>query len=256
MTNSSKDTNHLEDGNSGDDSNDLQRPDRDDGPFEVNVFPDTELGQLLDGITMSFLIKQEPRRGWYRKKACSEIVLSKHPCEVVAAHQWGVGWLIMCLIPSRLFRQEAFPNFDASVALQMALIHDQAESITSDITPVDGISADEKHRRESKAMNLILARFPDEIAERLRKIYLRYEERKCSESKLVKDCDRLDFMITAFMLERQGFKGLREFYINSNKDFHTKFAQDLANLLIETRDRLAATDKLYPKSGGLQLAHS
>lgn len=225
----------------------LRRPTRDDGPFESNVFPKTDLGRLLDGILTSFLIKQEPRLGWARKGACSETALLKHPCEVVASHQWGVGWLIMCLATSSLFRREIPPNFDISIAMQMALIHDLAESITSDITPVDGISVVEKHRLESKAMASILSRFPSESAEDLNETYSRYEDRKCIESKFVKDCDRLDLMITAFMLERQGFTGFSEFYGNSNKGFYTKLAKDLANQLIETRNQLADNDKLYPK---------
>lgn len=224
----------------------LKRPNRNDSPFEAKLFPDSKVGKILDGIILSFLIKQEPRLGWGRKRACDESELLKHPCEVVASHQWGVCWLITCLETLGAFHGE-ISHFDSAIALKMGLIHDLAESITGDITPVDGISAEEKHRMESEAMTTILSRFPEESAEILHQTYSRYEARKCIESKFVKDCDRLDFILTAFMLERQGFSGFSEFYVNTNKGFHTELARNLAETLIDTRNRLALAGTLHPK---------
>lgn len=221
----------------------IKRPIRDDRPFEMDVFPDTIEGRLLKGLTRSYLIKQEPRMGWARKSACDEQVLLAHPCETVASHQWGVTWLIMTISKTADFREE-LPNFDVASAYEMASEHDVAELVTGDITPVDGITNEEKHRLESKAMTSILGYYPQEVTEQLTKVYNRYEERQCVESKFVKDCDRLDFMITAFVLERQKFRGFEEFYPNSNKDFFTKIAQRLANELIATRARLIENNSL------------
>lgn len=224
----------------------LKRPERDDRPFEeVGVFPDTTEGRLLNGTARAFLIKQEPRLGWARKGACDEKYLMAHPCEIVASHMWGVAWLTMVISKTEEFKKE-IPNFDRASAYEMAMQHDLAELVTGDITPVDGIPPEEKHRLEMEAMTSILSYHPKDVANQLHANYARYEKRQCIESKLVKDCDRLDFMITAFVLERQGFRGFTEFYENSNKDFTTKIGSNLANLLIETRNKLAEQSKLYP----------
>ena len=39
--------------------------------------------------------------------------------------------------------------------IKMALIHDMAESLVGDITPVDGVLKAEKNRRESETMDYI-----------------------------------------------------------------------------------------------------
>ena len=222
----------------------MDRPIRDDTPLEADVFPDTTEGRLLKGLARSFLIKQEPRMGWARKRACDEEKLLLHPCEVVASHQWGVMWLCLAISKTADFLEE-LPEFDHAKAYEMASIHDLAELVTGDITPVDGISSEKKHEMESEAMTSILGFYPGDVTKELTAVYDRYEKRQCIESKFIKDCDKLDFMITAFMLERQKFSGFDEFYDNSNKHgFHTKIAQRLADELIATRAQLIATKSL------------
>lgn len=223
----------------------LKRPLRDDEPFFEKVFPDSFNGQLLQGLCVTFLIKQEYRMGWARKSACSNRELSPYPNETVASHQWGVAKLITVVSRVPKF-QEEMPNFDRVRALEMALQHDVPESITGDITPVDGIEPDAKHQLERRAMDRILSCFPPDIAKALDDIYQTYEERKCLESKFVKDCDKLDFMITGFMLERQGFGGFSEFFTNAVKEgFATNIGEDLAKTVIETREALIEKGRLY-----------
>jgi len=224
----------------------LERPMRDDSPFMEDIFPPTELGRLLRGIHRSYLIKYEPRLGWAHRRACNESALLKYPCESVASHQWGITWLILTISNSERFKKE-IPEFNKQVAYEMAASHDVPELVTGDITPADGISAEEKHRMESLAMQSIQSFYPDGVANVIDKTYKRYEERQCIESKFVKDCDRLDFMITAFVLERVGFSGFEEFYANSRRcSFSTKIAGEMAELLVETRNKLDGTDSLYP----------
>lgn len=223
----------------------MERPKRDDRLVFENVFPETDLGKILRGLVIEYLIKQEHRFGWARKSACDDRILNEHPNETVASHQWGVAKLIMVISRETRFREE-FPSFDTTSAYEMALIHDVPELKTGDITPDDGISVTEKHKAESEAMTEILATFPTFIGQCLREAYERYEKRSCPESKFVKDCDRLDFMINAFLLERQGFTGFSEFY--SITGFYTRVARDLANLLRDTRNSLADRNELFRKN--------
>lgn len=226
----------------------MKRPTRDDKLLFEDVFPDTRLGKLLKGLLVTFLTKQEHRMGWARKAACDGLKLESYPNETVASHQWGVASLIMAISRDAKFKEE-LPNFNKCRAYEMAMIHDVAELETGDITPVDGISVDEKHRLESEAMQHILGCFPDDVRHSLHDIYCAYEDRECCESKFVKDCDKLDFMIYAFLLERQGFSGFEEFYTNSGKDgFSTKIATELADLLVKTRFELAERNLLFRKN--------
>lgn len=217
---------------------------RDDSSFyQESAFPDSYLGKLLKGLIIAYLAKQEHRIGWARKSACDPITL--HPNETVAAHQWGVAMLVMTLARTSMF-QEELPEFDQLRAIEMALMHDVAEVRTGDITPVDGISPRDKHKLESEAMKVILGCFPEQVEHSLHRIYRNYEDRECIESKFVKDCDRLDFVIQAFILERQGFSGFSEFYQNSiDQGFSTKIASDIAKTLAKTRDNLIEQNRLH-----------
>ena len=225
----------------------VNRPQRDDTPFMEDIFPQTTLGRLLKGILRTFLIKQELRRGWANKDAHDAKKLTAHPCEVVASHQWGVMWLLFTIANTKEFQVE-LPDFDHQKAYEMAALHDVPELVTGDYTPEDDITTEEKHRLESEAMKSIMSFYPKETSQAISCLYEMYEGRQCVESKLVKDCDRLDFIITAFVLERQGFSGFQEFYTHTlATKFSTQIAQDLADLLVETREQLNASNSLYPR---------
>lgn len=229
----------------------LSRPKRNDEAIFEDIFPDNSDGKLLKALLVVYLTKQEYRMGWARKSACDEPYLHEHSNETVAAHQWGVAKLIMTLCREPKF-QEELPTFDRLKAIEMALIHDVPELITGDITPVDGISVDEKHALESEAMNRIVACYPEETGSSIQALYNTYEARVCRESSFVKDCDKLDFMLNAFLLERQGFSGFSEFYPNTKAlGFSTRIVTDLAELLTSTRNNLYERNVLYTKHGDL-----
>lgn len=221
------------------------RPRRDDSKFFQDTFPDSELGKVLKGLVVEFLIKQEHRMGWARKSACDDSELLLHPNETVASHMWGVAKLIMVLSQTNKF-QEEMPHFQVLEAIKMALIHDVAELVTGDYTPVDSITIEEKHEKERKAMIDILGCFPKQINKSLSDTYAAYEKRDSIEAKFVKDCDKLDFIITAFILERQGFSGFEEFYDNTKSyGFKTKIAGEIADLLIMKRNELYEKNLLF-----------
>lgn len=227
----------------------LIRPQRDDNTIFANIFPDTELGKTLHGLLILYLTKQEPRMGWAQKSLCEDSTILAHPNETVASHQWGIILLIQVLSRCPQFSGQ-LPEFDRLKAIEMASIHDVPELKTGDITPRDGISLEDKHKLESDAMDEILVAFPKPIQDSMHKLYSTYEIRLCNESKFVKDCDKLDFILHSFMLERQGFIGCDEFYYNTmeSTSFFTTIAKDLANLILSTRNELLEKGLLYQKS--------
>jgi len=123
-------------------------------------------------------LKEVPREGWRR--------VGVNRPESVAAHSWGVAWLVLVLCPPELNRERA---------LAMALLHDLAEARVGDITPHDGVSAEDKAQRERKALTALLAPLPhrDELTE----LWEAYERGSDSEARLVKACDKLDMALQA-----------------------------------------------------------
>lgn len=123
-------------------------------------------------------LKALPRAGWLRVGVAAP--------ESVAAHAWGVAWLVLVLAP---------PTLDRGRALAIAVIHDLAEVRVGDITPFDGVSAEDKAAREEVALRGLLAGLPD--GDGLLALWREYEAGGSPEARFVKACDRLDMALQA-----------------------------------------------------------
>lgn len=128
-------------------------------------------------------LKDVDRAGWKR-------VGVAHP-ESVAAHSWGVALLALLRCPAGLDREKL---------LAMAILHDLAELRVGDLTPHDGVSKEEKHRRERAAMDDLLADRPD-----LRAIWDEAEAGTSPEARLLKALDRADMGLQAERYADLGF---------------------------------------------------
>lgn len=126
----------------------------------------------------AFALKALPRAGWARAGVTQP--------ESVAAHSWGVCYLVLTLCPNHLDRHRA---------LAMAVVHDLAEVRTGDITPHDGIAAEEKARRENEAFTALVAALPR--ADELRALWRELEARDSPEARFVWACDKLDMALQA-----------------------------------------------------------
>lgn len=132
-------------------------------------------------------LKDLDRAGWVR-------VGVDRP-ESVAAHSWGVAWLVLATCP---------PELDRGKALAYAVIHDIAEVRVGDITPADGVT--DKAEREAAAMREICAERPDLLA-----IWEAYEAQGDPEARYVRELDRLDMALQALAYHRRGTPGMLEF---------------------------------------------
>lgn len=124
--------------------------------------------KLRDALALKDVLRQ----GWVDRGHA-------HP-ESVAAHSWGVAFLVLMLLPDELDRERA---------LTYAVIHDLAEAWVGDLTPRDGVPADEKHQREADAMRTHL---PELYAQ-----WQAYEAQADPEARFVKQLDRLDMALQA-----------------------------------------------------------
>jgi putative hydrolases of HD superfamily len=98
-------------------------------------------------------------------------------------------------------------KLDILKCCRMALIHDMAESLVGDITPVDPVSKEEKNRRESETMdyicNKLLGKFNGGLNGRdIRQVWQEYEDSKTPESVFVHDIDKIELVLQMLEYER------------------------------------------------------
>ena len=116
------------------------------------------------------------------------------------------------LAPPSLAAQINIPH-----CMKMALIHDMAESLVGDITPLDKVSKAEKARREAQSMDYIsktlLAGVPGGMlaGQEILKVFQEYEENKTLEARFVHDVDKIELLLQMVEYERVNETDLSEF---------------------------------------------
>jgi putative hydrolase of HD superfamily len=123
------------------------------------------------------------RQGWLQAG------IPRERCESVAEHCFGVALLCMLLAEAH------FPDLDLERVLSMALLHDLGEVYAGDLTPQDGVDPDEKHRRESDAIERLFAGMPGEGA--YIALWHEYERGESAEADFVRQIDRLEMGLQA-----------------------------------------------------------
>lgn len=144
---------------------------------------------LRDLLLETLALKALPRAGWVR-------VGVRDP-ESVAAHAWGVAWLVLALCP---------PHVDRGRALAIAVVHDLAEVRVGDLTPHDPVTPAEKRHREEAAFRDLTGGRAD-----LQELLGEYLEASTPEGRFVRACDKLDMALQAAWYEARQPLDLREF---------------------------------------------
>ncbi len=90
---------------------------------------------------------------------------------------------------------------DRQSCLEYALLHDLAESVVGDITPMDRVSAEEKTTLEREGMREIVGGLGEEEKAHLLSLWESYERRDNPEARLVKDLDRYEMFHQAVHYE-------------------------------------------------------
>jgi len=141
---------------------------------------------LFDLFQEALRLKRLSRTGWVRKGVPEP--------ESVAAHSWGVSWLVVALLP---------PELDRGKALTYAVLHDLPEVRVGDLTPQDQVP--DKHAREHLAARE-LAQGATWLA-----AWEAYERQDDPEAQFVKQLDRLDMALQAVFYAEEGAAGMEEF---------------------------------------------
>ncbi len=148
-------------------------------------------------------LKQLFRQGWLKRGVPTE------KCESVAEHSFGVALLCLLLIDTHRL------PLDIVKVMRMALAHDLGEVYAGDITPVDGITAEQKSRMESEAVHSILDGMPG--GELLLAAWEEFEAGDGAEARFVREVDRLELGLQAGIYEHQGLLRPDEFLASADR---------------------------------------
>ncbi|KAI9704805.1 MAG: hypothetical protein M1836_006585 [Candelina mexicana] len=139
-------------------------------------------------------LKTTKRAGWER--------FHIHHGESISDHMYRMSLLTMFAPPSLASRLN-IPH-----CTKMALVHDMAESIVGDITPIDGIEKEEKSRRESLSMDYLCGSLLGNVwggmtGNDLRQIWQEYEDGQTLEAKYVHDIDKMELILQMLEYEKR-----------------------------------------------------
>lgn len=148
-------------------------------------------------------LKTTKREGWRRFGINGESI---------SDHMYRMSIMTM-FAPPELSSKLNIPH-----CTKMALIHDMAESLVGDITPVDkDITKDEKARREAAVMDYITTTLLGNVpwaagsAQDLRRVFQEYEDNETLEAQFVHDVDKVELLLQMVEYERSYKIPLEEF---------------------------------------------
>ncbi|KAF2235576.1 hypothetical protein EV356DRAFT_500071 [Viridothelium virens] len=171
---------------------------------EIPLTPVTHSTSPIPFFHLLERLKTTKREGWRR--------FDIDHGESISDHMYRMSIMTM-LAPSSLSSQ-----LDVSRCISMALVHDMAESLVGDITPMDNMAKTEKVRREADTMDFLckslLGRVDQGIAgDRIRQLWQEYEDGETLEAKFVHDVDKMELILQMIEYERtfEGRLDLGEF---------------------------------------------
>ncbi|KHJ33670.1 putative hd domain-containing protein [Erysiphe necator] len=138
-------------------------------------------------------LKTTPREGWRR--------FGVKNAESISDHMYRMALMTM------FAPQSLVGIIDIQRCTKMALIHDMAEALVGDITPVEGVSKSEKNWRESTTMDFLTKNIlgnvdGGNVANDIRAIWQEYEDGETLESKFVHDIDKVELILQMVEYER------------------------------------------------------
>ncbi|CAJ0585969.1 unnamed protein product, partial [Mesorhabditis spiculigera] len=152
---------------------------------------------VLELLKICDNLKHLKRTGWTKFKIDEP--------ETVACHMYRMAVLSMAL-------EGQIPGLDVNRCVRMSLVHDIAEAIVGDITPHCGVTEEDKHSLEHKAMQKIATYLPVETGEDWVQLWREYEGRSTKEAQVVFHLDKFDMIAQAFDYEQKYDVDLSQFF--------------------------------------------
>ena len=166
-----------------------------------------------------FNLKNIKRRGWLLRG------VDENKCESISSHIFSMTWLAMSYI-------NFYPELNETKVIKMCLLHDLGESIIGDITPVDGISPEDKFLKEHKAIKDIFSIYPEtEHGKDWIELWEEFEAKETAESIYVNDMDKLDLLMQAIRYNKELGNSAFEFINSALESIKNKKIMDIAQTI-------------------------
>jgi putative hydrolase of HD superfamily len=146
------------------------------------------------------------------------------------------------------------PEVDSHRVMKMCLVHDLAESLVGDITPLDNVSKDEKGRRESLTIDWITDRLlygNTALAEEIRAVWREFEGGKTPESQLAQDIDKIELLLQMVEYEKREARDLSDFAYVARK-LRLPESRKLADEILAGRPRLQGKEPITEPREGIR----
>ena len=186
----------------------------------------TGMADLLKVMSLVGKLKSTKRTGWVYRGV-------KSP-ESVSDHMYR-----MAIMSFLLTGREEGTSINRDHCIKLALVHDMAECIVGDITPFDGVSKEEKHKREKQTMEYLSSLVGEEVGKEFLLLWQEYEAQETEEAKFVKDLDRFEMILQAHEYEDSEEKPgwLQEFFDVTKEKFNHPIVKDWVQELNKLRSQ-------------------
>lgn len=175
---------------------------RSKGSIPRNALEGRDSSALIEAYFELNQLKNLYRQGWLRRGIPTE------RCETVAEHVFSMAVLGWWLVDA------SFPELNRDAVLRMTLVHELGEIYAGDLTPADGVPAEEKHRREREGLWQVVGKLPR--GAELLALWEEFEAGQTAEAKFVRQLDRLEMGFQAAVYKAQGFGDLSEFLASAD----------------------------------------
>jgi putative hydrolases of HD superfamily len=189
---------------------------------------------MLQLLHAAATLKMLPRSGWLFAGVAQP--------ESVADHSWATALLALTLVTAvnnDLASYGLSEPLDAGRVAQIAVVHDLAESIVTDLPrrATQLLGKDVKHQAEAQALMHLTHDLP---ASDFMTLWREYSELATPEGRLVHDADKLEMIHQALAYERAGNQNLGEFW--QEYHWHYRASEEMYAALVDAR-----------RSGGLRV---
>ncbi|MEL6177355.1 MAG: HD family hydrolase [Myxococcota bacterium] len=159
---------------------------------------------ILELLRQADLLEALPRTGYLYSRVPQP--------ESVAAHAYGVC-LVALVLTDAIAKRPDPPELDRAVVLEMAILHDMAEALITDIpSPIKRFMG---RTQVKDAERRALMSMVDQVEPRYLKLWDRYEAGACLESRVVHVADTIQMMVKVLQYEAAGLGDLRRFWNNA-----------------------------------------
>lgn len=172
--------------------------------------------------------------------------------ESVAEHIYGTQMLAFVI------NSEFKLNLDMQKVIYMLAMHELGETLVGDITFYDGITREEKHRREQEAVQKILSPLADKNF--VQDLYNEFEVQKTKEALFAHRIDKFEHNLQIKYYDEKGQIPINKKRKNKaceqiRQDYLAKGYNSISSLWIDWDKEKSNYDKLFKELADYVLAH-